>query len=98
MRRVFSKTQETPSSLAVVGSEDGPSSGSSELLQASNSNGRISARAKTPRKRRGVLISIRSLFVGSRCDGAARSKDSMGREDYLPRHPAWWNLSRAERY
>ena len=40
--------------------EDGPSVGSSDPPQASSSNGRISARAMTPRKRRGVLISIRS--------------------------------------
>ena len=57
------KIQETPSSLAVVGSWDGPSAGSSEPLQASSSNGRISARAKIPRKSRGVLMSIHCLCL-----------------------------------
>ena len=46
---------------AVSRSEDGPSVGSSEPPQASSTNGRISARARTPRKRRGILISPHSL-------------------------------------
>ena len=50
---------------SVDRSEDGPSVGSSEPPQASSSNGRSSARAKIPRKSRGVLISIHSLcFLG----------------------------------
>ena len=31
------------------------------------------------------------VFVGSRCDGAAHPDHSIGRGDYLPRHPAWWS-------
>ena len=46
---------------AVARPDDGASVGSSEPPQASSSNGRSSARAKMPRKRRGVLISIHSL-------------------------------------
>ena len=46
---------------AVARSEDGPSVGSSEPPQASSINGRSSARAKIPRKSRGVLISLQSL-------------------------------------
>ena len=41
----------------VALSEDSPSAGSSEPPQASSSNGRISARAKIPMKRRADLIS-----------------------------------------
>ena len=48
---------------AVARSEAGSSVGSAEPLQASNSNGKISARAKTPRKRRGILIAIHSLCL-----------------------------------
>ena len=45
------------SATSVVGRfEDGPFAGSSEPPQASGSNGRSSARAKIPRKGRGVLI------------------------------------------
>ena len=55
----------------VASSEDGPSAGSSEPPQASSSNGRSSARAKTPRKSRGVLISIHSRCLLGR-GGTAR--------------------------
>ena len=48
---------------AVARSEDDSSVGSSEPPQARSSNGRISAKAKRPRKRRGVLISIHSLSL-----------------------------------
>ena len=48
---------------AVARSEDGSSVGSSEPPQANNSNGRSSVRAKIPRKSRGVLISIHSLWL-----------------------------------
>ncbi len=47
-------------SLAVA-FEDGPFVGSPDPSQASSSNGRIRARAMTPRKRGGVLISLQSL-------------------------------------
>ena len=53
----------TPSSLTVVGSSEPP--------QASSSNGRSSARAKIPRKSRGVLITIHSLCLWGR-GGMAR--------------------------
>ena len=47
---------------AVTRSEDDSSVGSSDPPQPS-SNGRISARAKIPRKRPGILISIHSLSL-----------------------------------
>ena len=50
----------------------GRSVGSSEPPQASISNGRSSARAMTPRKRRGVLISIRSPCLLGRSVTARR--------------------------
>ena len=70
---------------AVARSEAGPSVGSSEPRQASSSNRRISARAKTPRKRRGVLISLHSLrSLGPRWDGATRLNDNTN---------TWWGMA-----
>ena len=48
---------------AVICPEDVLPSGSSESPQASSSNGRSNARAKIPKKRRGVLISIHSMCL-----------------------------------
>ena len=51
------------SGSSVARSEDRPPVGSSEPPQASSSNGRSNARAKIPKKRRGVLISIHSMCL-----------------------------------
>ena len=60
-----------PSGSSVARSEDGPSVGSSESPQASSNGRRISARAKIPRKSRGILIWIHSLCLLGR-GGTAR--------------------------
>ena len=53
-----------PSGSSVALSEDGPSAvGSSKPPQARSSNGAISAKAKTPRRRCGVVIPIHSLSL-----------------------------------